>query len=229
MSRLRDVRERIHQPQFDTLVRGIGPSKVGSQKRLFGNATVGDRSLTNMLVPGQLAADQTYILRAMRCALMFQSLADDAYGVIPPAGTSPLNYEAEALSTNAQAEDLYFLAAYGAYFTLDVGQKNMLTAPLWYIPAGGGPSGFTTENSRHVITNGLATHEAILRLAKDITFAARQNFSVTIEWFDFPILGVPVGGVAYPADLSPLNYLNTFDGLKLIQVHVDGILTRDVQ
>lgn len=30
------------------------------------------------------------------------------------------------------------------------------------IPAGGGPSGFTTENSRHVITNGLATQEAIL-------------------------------------------------------------------
>ena len=220
MSRLRDVRERIHQPQFDTLVRGIGQSKVGSQKRLFGNASVGDRALTNMLVPGQLAADQTYILRAMRCAMMFQGLADDAF--------SEGGFNAVATSTNAQAEDLYFLSAYGAYFTLEVGQKSMLTAPLWYVPAGGGPAGFTTENSRHVITNGVATQESILRLAKDITFAARQNFSVTIEWFDFAVLGL-AGGGTYSSDLSPLDYLNQFDGIKLIQVHVDGILTRDVQ
>lgn len=229
MSRLRDVRERIHQPQFDTLVRGIGQSKVGAQKRLFGNATVGDRGLTNMLVPGQLAADQTYILRAMRCAMMFQSLSDDAFG---PTGSSDLpDYAGTAVSSQAQAEDLYFLCAYGAYFTLEVGQKSMLTAPLWYIPAGGGPAGFTTVNSRHVITNGLATQESILRLAKDITFAARQNFSVTIEWFDFATLnpGTSASGVAYPGDLSPLQYLNVFDGIKMIQVHVDGVLTRDVQ
>lgn len=224
MSRLRDVRERIHQPQFDTLVRGIGQSKVGAQKRLFGNATVGDRGLTNMLVPGQLAADQTYILRAMRCAMMFQSLSDDAFGPAP----SPLDFQAVTTSTQAQAEDLYFLCAYGSYFTLEVGQKSMLTAPLWYIPAGGGPSGFTTVNSRHVITNGVATQESILRLAKDITFAARQNFSVTIEWFDFATLGAGNGG-AMPGDLSPLAYLNNFDGIKMIQVHVDGVLTRDVQ
>lgn len=227
MSRLRDVRERIHQPQFDTLVRGIGQSKVGSQKRLFGNATVGDRGLTNMLVPGQLAADQTYILRAMRCAMAFQSLKDDAFA--PTGETGLPDFAAVTASTNAQAEDLYFLSAYGSYFTLEVGQKSMLTAPLWYIPAGGGPAGFTTENSRHVITNGLATQESILRLAKDITFAARQNFSVTVEWFDFAVLGLSGNNTALPGDLSPLDYLNAFDGLKLIQIHVDGILTRDVQ
>ena len=33
----------------------------------------------------------------------------------------------------------------------------------------------------------------------------------------------------FPADLSPLDYLNQFDGVKLIQLYVDGVQTRDVQ
>ena len=40
MSRLDGVRERLHQPFFDTLVRGIGISAVNNQTQLFGNANV---------------------------------------------------------------------------------------------------------------------------------------------------------------------------------------------
>jgi hypothetical protein len=104
----------------------------------------------------------------------------------------------------------------------------MMTAPLWYIPAGGGPTGFTTENSRHIITNGDATHQSILKLAKDIPIAARQNFNVGVEFFPFTRLGLGQGG-AIGADLDVLAYLNQFDGIKLVQVHIDGVLTRDVQ
>ena len=87
------------------------------------------------------------------------------------------------------------------------------------IPAGGGPSGFTTENSRHVITNGLATQEAILKLAKDIPIVVRQNFSVTIDFFPFTRLGSAANGGVLNVDLDPLLYLNQFDGAKLVQVH----------
>jgi len=156
--------------------------------------------------------------------MAWQGLNDDQFNVAFGALPALTNM----LGTNSRAEDLYFIVSYGAYFTLEVGTKAMLTAPLWYIPAGGGPSGFTTENSRHVITNGLATHESILRLAKDISFAARQNFSISVEWFSFVRLGAGQGG-AIPADLNPLDFMNQFDGLKLLQFHVDGILTRDVQ
>jgi hypothetical protein len=40
MARLRDVRERVHQPRYDTLVRGIGRSSVNNGAALFGNANV---------------------------------------------------------------------------------------------------------------------------------------------------------------------------------------------
>lgn len=51
MARLRDVRERVHQPRYDTLVRGIGRSSVNNGAALFGNANVGNRSFTNLQVP----------------------------------------------------------------------------------------------------------------------------------------------------------------------------------
>ncbi len=226
MSRLRDLRERIHQPYYDTLIRDIGISSIPNLLQLFGNANVGNRALTNLEQAGQFASDATYILKAVRTVMWFQGLASDpgAFGTFG----SLANLTASALGTNARAQDLYYLCAYGATFTLKIGQKQMLTAPLWYAPAGGGPAGFSTENSRSVITNGVASQEAILKLAKDIPVAVRQNFSVGIEWFPFTRAGN--GQVAaYTADLDPLAYVNQFDGMKLIQVFVDGVLTRDVQ
>lgn len=225
MARLDGVREKRHQPIFDTLVRGIGISTISNLQQLFGNANVGQNSLTNLQVAGVLASDQTYIIKVLRTVLFFQSLADEAFDSLGGALTA-LN--ADALASNARAEDLYMLCAYGCYFKLTVGDKPMFTAPLWYAPAGGGPSGQTTENSRHVVTNGVASHEAVLHLGKDIHVPARQNFNVAMEWFPFVRLGAGQSG-AYPADLSPLDYLNQFDGAKLIQFYVDGIQTRDVQ
>lgn len=227
MPRLDGVRERRHQPFYDTLVRGIGISTVGNQTQLFGNGNVGQRSLTNLQVAGVLASDQTYIIKVLRCSMYFQGLADSDFG----AFGSLANLQVAAAGTNSRAQDLYSLMAYGAYFKLTVGDKPMFSAPLWYVPAGGGPSGQSTENSRHAITNGVASTEAIMRLGKEIHVPARQNFNVEIEFFPFTRLGTgqAAGTPAYAADLSPLDYLNQFDGIKLIQFFVDGIQTRDVQ
>ncbi len=52
MPRLDGVREKRHQPFLDTLVRGIGISQVNNLTQLFGNANVGQRSLTNLQVAG---------------------------------------------------------------------------------------------------------------------------------------------------------------------------------
>lgn len=224
MARLDGVRERRHQPFFDSLVRGIGISSVSNLTQLFGNANVGNRALTNLQVAGVLASDQTYIIKVLRTVLWFQGLNDSEFGAF---GSLP-SLQASATGTNSRAEDLYMLMAYGAYFQLTVGDKPMFTAPLWYTPAGGGPAGFTTENSRHAITNGVASHEAILKLGKDIHVPARQNFNVSIEFFPFVRLGAGQDG-AYAADLDVLNYLNQFDGAKLVQFFVDGVQTRDVQ
>jgi hypothetical protein len=224
MARLDGIRERRHQPFWDTLVRGIGISSVGNLTQLFGNANVGNRALTNLQVAGVLASDQTYIIKVLRSVLFFQGIADSEFGSY---GSLP-DLSASATGSNSRAEDLYMLMAYGAYFNLNVGDKPMFFAPIWYAPAGGGPAGYTTENSRHVIANGVQSHESVLKLGKDIHVPARQNFNVTIEFFPFARLGAGQGG-AYAADLNPLDYLNQFDGAKLFQFYVDGVQTRDVQ
>lgn len=228
MARIRDVRERVHQPFYDTLIRGIGVSALTNSTPLFGAANVGNRAVSNMQVPGQLAADQTYILKAVRGVLSFKGLNDPEFTATYNSAITAL---ANVTATNARAEDLYELVAYGAHFTVNVGNKPMLNAPFWYIPAGGGLSGTTTENSRHHVTNGMPTQEAILKLARDIPVVARQNFAVVIDFFPFLRLGSGLGsqGSAIGADIDPLLYLNQFDGFKLVQVHVDGVVTRDVQ
>ena len=80
-------------------------------------------------------------------------------------------------------------------------------------------------------------------LAKDIPIPARQGISVKLDFFPFkPITGnVPGAGAgttagtagtaaaAFTTTLDPLLFLNSFDGIKLLGVILDGIKTRDVQ
>ena len=223
MPRLDGVRERLHQPFYDSLVRGIGQSTVPNLRALFGNANVGSLELTNLQVPGQLDSDKTFIIKSLRSILAFQGL-DGEYGTF---GDLP-DLDTNSTATNRRAQDLYALMAYGAIFNLRVGDKSMFVAPIWYTPAGGGPHGHTTENSRGLVTNGVPSHEAVLYLGKDIHVPARQSISVTIQFFPFARQGDGQGG-ALPNDLDPLAYLNEFDGLTNFQFMVDGMLTRDVQ
>lgn len=218
MAKVKGVRERVHQPFYDTALRGIGITTLQNQFQLFGSANIGQPDRTNLQVPGQLASDATYVCKAVRCLMYFQSLADQvfntAFGTLSAITTST--------GTNARAEDCYMMAAYGAYFTLAVGNKPMLNGPLWYIPAGGGIAGFTTENSRHALQNGVPSQEAILKLAKDIHVPARQNFSCVLNFFPFAVQGAGQGGAISTA-VSPLDFLNQFDGLKLLQIQIDGV------
>ena len=73
MPRLHGVRERRHQPFWDSLIRTTGApaTAVTATSKLFGNANVGQLSLTNLQVAGQLASDQTYVVLALRCYLYF--------------------------------------------------------------------------------------------------------------------------------------------------------------
>lgn len=229
MPRIKDIRDRVHQPRYDSLLRQIGTSSVPNSQPLFSSAVVADRGRTNMSVPGQLSSDATFVLKALRGILWFESLNDSEFTAPPGTGITPIT-PGSPLGSNTRAEILYQLVAYGATFTLKIATKEYLQAPFWYVPAGGGISGFTQMGGQHVLTNGVASHEAILKLARDIPIPARQNFSVTIDFFPF-LRGNPgtgSGGAALGADIDPLQILNQFDGLKLVQMMVDGLETRDV-
>ena len=144
MPRIRDIRDRIHQPRYDSLVRNIGITAVNNGTPLFNSADVANRGKTNMTTPGTLSSDATFVLKALRGVLYFQSLADSEFNVA--FGSLPAL--ANCTGSNSRAEDLYQLMAYGTTFTLKIATKEYIQGPLWYIPAGGGISGFTTENAR---------------------------------------------------------------------------------
>lgn len=156
MPRLHGVRERRHQPFWDTLIRTTGdPSPaIQNNAKLFGNANVGTLSMTNLQVAGQLASDQTYVALALRCYLYFDG-------------------------TNARNN--YQRVSNQLYFTLVVGEKAMFQAPCWYFPAGGGVYGFDAGSS--VLNHGYPSQQSILKLARPIIIPVRQNISVNAEFF----------------------------------------------
>jgi hypothetical protein len=156
MPRIANVRERRHQPFWDTLVRTTGVPTVALQNttNLFGNSNVGNLSLTNLQVAGQLASDQTYVILALRSWLYFD-------------GT---NSRANYLHVNSQL-----------YWTLIVGEKPMFSASCWYFPSGGGTWGF--DSTAAVFNNGTPSQEAILKLARPIVVPVRQNFAVQASFY----------------------------------------------
>lgn len=156
MPRLAGVRERRHQPFWDSLVRttGVPAAPIPPSSRLFGNANVGNLSLTNLQVAGQLASDQTYVILSLRCWLFFEG-------------------------TNARTN--YQQVTSQLYFTLNLGDKPQFQAPIWYVPSGGGLWGF--DSTTPVFTLGEPTQESILKLARPIVVPVRQNFNVNMEFF----------------------------------------------
>lgn len=156
MPRIANVRERRHQPFWDTLIHTTGnpTTALQSTTNLFGNSNVGNLSLTNLQVAGQLASDQTYVILALRAWLYFD-------------GTNRRNN--------------YVRVSSQLYWTLIVGEKPMFQAPCWYFPAGGGISGLDATTS--VLNNGAPTQEAILKLARPIVVPVRQNFAVQASFY----------------------------------------------
>lgn len=158
MPRLHGVRERRHQPIWDTLVRSTGSpaAPIQSQTFLFGNANVGQLSLTNLQVAGQLASDQTYVILALRCWLYFD-------------GTNDRTFYQQVTSQ--------------LFFALQLGDKPMFVAPCWYHPAGGGVFGFDAGAGAAVFNHGMPSQEAILKLARPIIIPVRQNIQVNAQFF----------------------------------------------
>jgi hypothetical protein len=159
MPRIANVRERRHQPFWDSLIRTTGNPTVPLQNstNLFGNSNVGNLALTNLQVAGQLASDQTYVILALRAWLYFN-------------GT---NRRANYLRVNSQL-----------YWTLIVGEKPMFQAPCWYFPAGGGTWGFdATPGTGSIFSNGVPSQEALLKLARPVVVPVRQNFAVQASFF----------------------------------------------
>lgn len=158
MPRVHGVRERRHQPVWDSLLRSTGSpaATIPASSILFGNSNVGNLALTNMQVAGQLASDQTYVILALRAWLYYDG-------------------------TNAR--DLYLQTVSQLFFTLTLGDKPQFVAPCWYHPAGGGIYGTPGPQQAGIYNNGYPSQQSILKLARPIIIPVRQNIAVKAEFF----------------------------------------------
>ena len=160
MPRLAGVRERRHQPVWDSLVRASGvlagtPQALQSRTILFGSRNFGNFALTNMQTAGQLASDQTFVTLALRAHLYFSG-------------------------TNAVAN--YKNVSEQLYFTFILGDKPQFSSPCWYFPAGGGLYG--SDPAGEILSNGYPSSESIAKLARPIIIPVRQSIQVIAEFFD---------------------------------------------
>jgi hypothetical protein len=209
------VIERLHQPLYDTLCRGVvtatasvGPNgaAITNQSRLFSGAVLGQKSWTNMKIAGQLVADRTFKIKALRVFTHFRAGLDTPSLVGTPA------YFVHRLYLQCQSQ---------LFWTLHVGDKPQFVAGTHYIPLGAGIYGdIGGDTSLVLINNGDPSNAALLRLGRPISVPPRQGIEVTAEIF----------AMAAAGDHDLVQTLNADDDIaKDVKYFLDGLGTREVQ
>lgn len=252
MAKLTNVRERVHQPFWDSLIRtagfGDGNFAVNDTTDLF---TVAGKSQgeSNLRNGSTLPSDQSHVTLALRVFVWFRSPVvrgtPDGNGLLPTngdispalvtpffttgpgAGNAPANYN--------DVHRNYWQALEQIHWNYGTGEKpslsNMATK---YLPDGGGLSG-DIGGATDLIhwNNGDPSHQSILRLARAILLPPRQNVQCSAVIIQLP--GGPNATAAGATQgsintLSMRDNLNRVDGMnKVIQLTFDGLFARDVQ
>jgi len=256
MAKLTNVRERVHQPFFDTLIRtsGLGGTinAISNTEVLFSNrARSGDlAALTNLDNGSTLPSDQSHVTLALRVFTWFRNPmvrgTQDAQGVLSANGDFSQAGASNFFATGAvgagnaigSIQDVYRLhyqALEQLHWSFGTGEKFSITnMATKYFPDGGGLSGDMGGTSDLIHwQNGSPEQTAILRLARAILLPPRQNVKCVGN-----ISALPSGGNDGLAGttqgsrnlLNLTDNLNAPDGInKCIQFTFDGLFARDVQ
>jgi hypothetical protein len=115
----------------------------------------------------------------------------------------------EQLDPNNGSGTIIGKLVYNTVTTLFVGEKQMISMPTWFFPAGAGPYSETGKFTTH----GEPSPSATFRFAEPIYIDKQQNFRVEIE--------IP--------DSNVLKDIQKIYGPMNIWVVLDGYMTRDVQ
>ena len=115
----------------------------------------------------------------------------------------------EQLDLNNGSGTIIGKLVYNTVTSLIVGEKQMISMPTWFFPAGAGPYSETGKFTTH----GEPSPNATFRFAEPIYIDKQQNFRVEIE--------IPDSGV--------LKEIQQIYGPMNIWVVLDGYMTRDVQ
>jgi hypothetical protein len=245
MAKLTNVRERVHQPFYDTLIRtaGLGGTspRVNDRESLFTNRTRGDdiNAVTNLQNGSTLPSDQSHVTLALRVFCWFRNpmirgegamvgnqknngdfsspgaAAFFALGPAPPAGPGAGNF----IGSIEDVYRLHWQAEEQLHWSYGTGEKfSIINMPTKYFPDGGGLSGDLGGSSDLIhFNNGTPDHTAILRLARAILLPPRQNVKCVAE-----ISALPDGGngaLAGTTTAAGRNMLSLRDNLNA----ADGI------
>lgn len=253
MSKILNLRERVHQPWRDSLVRtaGMVAGTLDQQTDLF-LQTGRNEGQSNLKSGATLPNDSSFILLAARVMLWFyppRVRALDVNSIATTNGdigqfdanawTFP-NAAGQVANPNARGDvydvyRLYYQATESIFWTIGAGEKDSLkSVPTWYLPAGGGLDGDIGGMSDLIhLNNGQPGHGSILRIARAITITPRQLIRVKASCVALPnggnqqAFGTTFGGRDM---LSIVDNLNAVDGVwKSISCILDGLLSRDVQ
>lgn len=256
MAKLTNVRERVHQPFYDTLLRtsGLGGTipRIEDREELFTNrARVGAvGALTNLANGSTLPSDQSHVTLALRVFTWFRNpMVRSAETPLPmvnngdfsQAGATNFFAAGAAGAGNAigTVQDVYRLhwqVMEQCHWSYGTGEKYSITnLATKYFPDGGGLSGDMGNTSDLIHwQNGDATHTAILRLARAILLPPRQNVKCVCETHSLPDGGnAALAGTTTAVGRNMLSFThnaNAPDGVgKVVQFMFDGLFARDVQ
>jgi hypothetical protein len=253
MAKILNVRERVHQPFRDALIRtaGFSQGQLNATTDLFIQQGR-DEGFTNLKTSAVLPNDSSLIILAARVMLWFrasversfsdgQVILNGDYGSVTGAAFVWPNAAGQIAAGNAPGtyNDVYRLhwqCAEGLFWTLGAGDKNSLSSmPSMYFPYGGGLSGDIGGACDLIhLQNGDPSHTAILRLARAITVTPRQLIKAQVSAVSYfaggnnTIFGTSTGQGREM--LNPVDNLNAVDAIfKVVSLTLDGLLSRDVQ
>jgi hypothetical protein len=256
MPKLTNVRERVHQPFRDTLIRtsGMFTGAITDVTRLFTVAgkTEGETNLPN---GSTLPSDQSMVVLACRVFTHFRNsiqrstvplsigglpiLAANGDFVFPTALADAQNFSnllnGQAVGSPEDCFRLWWQAQDQLLWSFGAGDKFSITSmPSSYFPYGGGlAQGQMVQTDLIYWSNGQPSHEGILRLARAVLIPPRQNIKCEAQVS-------PLSALANASTVSSSqgsrNMLSLRDNLnapdlinKVVSFTFDGLFSRDVQ
>lgn len=256
MAKLTNVRERVHQPFRDTLIRTAGLAAGTVQDRIDLFTITGKNDAESNLKQGSvLPSDQSMVVLALRVFLWFRNPIQRGPNVVVGGGTDypQANGDfqfagagstwsaAQSAVANGQAAGsiqdvhrLYWQASEQLLWNFGAGEKLSITSmPSSYFPYGGGLHGDLAGATDLIHwDNGMPDHTGVLRLARAILIPPRQNIKCNAQ-----IVALPNDNNAlFVATQGARNMLSLRDNLnavdliqKVVSFTFDGLFSRDVQ
>jgi len=243
MAKIVSIRERVHQPFYDTLIRTAGTVTGSLQDTTSLFTSNGNRSeaTTNLINGSTLPSDQSHVVLALRVFTWFRN----PQRRVPGGGQGEVAANGDYLNlapflagggsvgnAPASVQDIYRLhwqVEEQLHWSFGTGLKNSIdNLPTFYFPTGGGISGDMggTTDLIHWQNSGWDGHAGILRLARAILLPPRQNILCQAKIFGMDDAGQSLNfGLTQGSRnmLSLRDNLNAPDlGQKVIMFMFDG-------